>query len=250
MEKFEFDLKRLVLPTILWSLVAEAVYYGLYPVLRLLAGALGWWRLVVFSYLPAVAVLICRPDVSAPQDFGYATTWLIFLPCWVLGCLLAEQRPLPVVARRARIWAWRLGMLALAMISLTLIYHVPHGLSFKPCSWILLLYAVLTYFWLQYEMAWAVASPPLGLLEWGGAWSYSIYLLHEPAAEFWRWLVSHAGWLAGAVVRFLLEPTLILMLCYLFYLLVEKPAQRMARQLGSRMRLALAPPQSVHPANS
>ena len=242
--RFEMDTKNLALPTILWSLVAEAIYYAIYPALRLLAGGIGWKRLLLLSYVPAGALLIYHRDLSAPQSFGHSATWLAFLPCWLLGCLLAEQwtgRPSPGVIGRPQIWAWRGGMLGLAMLSFFLLFHTPAAVPFKVFPWTLLAYAVASYFWLQREMDWAILAPPARILEWAGQWSYSIYLVHESAAELWRRWIQHTGESPGALFRFTSQITLILLASYIFFLLIERPAQRLARRLARRQRLLPRP---------
>jgi peptidoglycan/LPS O-acetylase OafA/YrhL len=77
---------------------------------------------------------------------------------------------------------------------------------------------------------------PSTLLEWGGKWSYSLYLTHLTSyAVYDRWY--HLPYL-GHVLSWFLHLTWVLAVAYGFYLLVEKPSHLLARWLAARQAVA------------
>jgi len=89
--------------TVVWSLYCELIYYGLYPFLSKIR--LSWQNKFLISYAIA-ALFICLfayhdiisffKQTNINFDGGYRpgkgyVTWVIGLPCWLLGVLIAEK---------------------------------------------------------------------------------------------------------------------------------------------------------------
>ncbi|KAB2662819.1 MAG: acyltransferase, partial [Verrucomicrobia bacterium] len=227
------------LPTILWSLVAELVYYALYPALRLVAARIGWGALLAASYGLAAGAMMLHSGVKGMQSYGYHLTWLVGLPCWLLSCLLAERRAGGIAGpfRGGTVPAWRAAMFVLSAASWQSLYR---GTSLLPTNAFIITlqgFAVAAYFWLGAEMERFKTMPPPRWMESAGTWSYSLYLFHELGRTLWERLPlatpqSTAGVLAASLARM----AGILALCWVFHRLVEAPSHRLARAVGRRIR--------------
>jgi peptidoglycan/LPS O-acetylase OafA/YrhL len=188
---------------LLWSIWCEIVYYVLYPLLR-----------VTFARTSVRFVLLCSyagaAIVTARYAFGLnwnalfdadRWTWVAGLPCWLLGCLLAEH----VCRQQSR-----------STIS-------PMGLQ---------VFAGYTYFWLAAEIQWCREHGANRVLEWLGGLTFSIYLIHQLAKSFLESGMTTSGW-AGWIATL----GFILALSATFYALVEAPSHRLGRFLSRRGRL-------------
>jgi len=209
--------------SILWSLLAELIYYTIYPLLLGIRQRYGWRILLTASALASLTVVLSDPVAGNYPSFGSSLNWVLGLPCWLIGCYLAEACVVPRVPRAipGNIWIWRAGIWLLSSVFSVLRYHTPVGFP-----WSLNLFAVAVFFWLTMEIRHFSQTDPPRFLEWGGRWSYSIYLMHLPAAALMRFidLPDLGGFLNWALM--LLG---VLLLCFAFFILVEHPAHRLAR---------------------
>jgi peptidoglycan/LPS O-acetylase OafA/YrhL len=217
--------------SILWSLLAELIYYVCYPLLRAAHLRSGSWRgLVIASFVVSLAVAATKPSVGNYPSYGPAFNWLLGLPCWLFGCMVAESvrtEALPRVSTSV-IWAWRVAILGAACICSILRYHSPIGYP-----WTLNLFAAGVALWLRREIALRQHVAPSHILEWAGLWSYSLYLIHLPAYELFAALFpSSRGGVAGWAFLVLF----VFSACYLFHLLVERPSHMIARRAAQRFR--------------
>jgi peptidoglycan/LPS O-acetylase OafA/YrhL len=217
--------------SILWSLVCEEIYYILYPVLRKLASRVGWLRVFAVAFVVAFGLALFSLKTNDQTQgmypaYGPSLTWLLGLPCWLLGCLLAESvAGLNKIVTSPGIWTWRAVVWFAACVCSILKFHSPAG---YPVT--LNLFALLAFFWLQREIAFYRTRQPLALLERNGAWSYSMYLIHLHAQTVYVLvsipaLVFPLGWAVHLIF--------ILLLCYVFYLVVEAPSHKLARYLST-----------------
>jgi peptidoglycan/LPS O-acetylase OafA/YrhL len=219
--------------SILWSLVCEEIYYILYPLLRKLANRVGWSKVFGVAFVIAFGLALFSLRTTHQTHgiypaYGASLTWLLGLPCWLLGCLLAERvesHTKPITA--VKIWLWRGGVWFAAWVCSVLKFHSPLG---YPVT--LNLFAILAFFWLQREISFYRSRRPLVLLEKSGAWSYSIYLMHLHAQSIYLLLA-----IPGIVFPFgwLIHLTILLIICYVFYLLIEAPSHKLARYLAFRI---------------
>lgn len=216
--------------SILWSLLAEIIYYSLYPVLRRLHERFGWNKIILASFVAAYGVMLMFPGAPDYSPFGPALSWLVAFPCWLLGCRLAEMKfdriaPAP---GPAQVWCWRGGIWFLSWFCSVLRFHSPIGYP-----WTLNLFAIAVFFWLRVEIAAFRVRPPGRILEWAGQWSYSLYLMHMIADK------AHGKlpWPNfGFNLNWCLKMAFILAVSYVFYLLVEKPGHYAARRLSQCFR--------------
>jgi len=215
--------------TVLWSIVCEEVYYLLYPFLLPLQRRYGWGTLIALAFAGATVVAWTDPTAGDYPSYGWQFNWLLGLPCWLLGCKLAQgsdSLQMPVSARA--IWSWRFVVWVVSGALLGLRFHSPVG---YPHTFNY--FAILCYFWLRREIQYFRHADPPRWSEWGGKWSYSLYLLHLPAQVlFGQLMVPNMGFILNWLMRF----GWTLGCSYVFYLLVEKPSHAFARWVGRRER--------------
>lgn len=214
--------------SVLWSLLAELIYYSIYPVLRLLVPRVGWKLLVGASLALAFGVVAFFPTAKDYSPFGPPLAAVVALPCWLLGCLLAEREGTVAVpsteSTARRLWTWRLVVWALSWLCSALRFHSPVGYP-----WTLNLFAFAVFFWLRAEIAVTGHWQRSRLLEWAGTWSYSVYLVHliaEAAHSRMPWPDF------GFNLNWLVKMLFIFGSSYAFYRVFEKPGHHLARKLA------------------
>ena len=212
-----------------WALVCEAIYYLLYPLLRRLAARSSWRTVATVTFVGAFLFSWSRPihQVIYPA-WGYWGDWILGLPCWLLGCVLADscRRSPPVAPSVAMLWTCRATVFAVSACLHNLALQRIVGLHLT-----LNFFALLAFFWLRLEIAHRRTHPAPAALEWAGGWSYSLYLVHIVAG----YLFLRLAWPDfGAFANWLLQLVWTLLLAFLFSLLFEAPAHRFARWLVTR----------------
>ena len=211
----------------LWSLACEEIYYALYPLLRWIRSKVGWKILLPASFALSVAIGATHPHALNWYVFGPFGTAMRMLPVWLLGCLLAEQGESLTEAKPLfSIWFWRflawLGCWVSEMANFKL------GVPFPQT---MLWFGVLAYFWLRQEIAHGKLHTPNRLLVAGGAWSYSLYLMHEQGGRLFESLKLPS---LGRIPDWLLVMASCLLFSYVFYLIVERPSHKLARKIKVR----------------
>lgn len=213
--------------SVLWSLICELVYYTLYPCLLGVRRSRGSWNaLIVVAYVAAFAVAATAPAAKDYPSYGFVLNWILGLPCWLLGCSLAEQIYRGDDSTVRSVWRWRLIVLGASAFCSVLRYHSPVGYP-----WTLNLFALLVPGWLASEIAHFRTRPPLRVLEWIGVWSYSLYLTHpliKAAYKTVQW--PNLGYL----LNWMWLMAIILVGGFVFYLAIERPSHQLARWLGRR----------------
>jgi peptidoglycan/LPS O-acetylase OafA/YrhL len=220
--------------SVLWSLLAELIYYIIYPALRAARlGCRSWTSFIVGAYALSFGLILMNPRAVDFVSNGLGWCWVPGLPCWLLGCALAESvrrdsglRPLP-----GSMWLWRAGLLSSAWVCSILRFHSPIGYP-----WTLGVFALIAFAWLRREISFRKTYPPAALLEWAGLWSYSVYLMHPVAWTLFDLIFPpiQNAWLHWAFVC-----SFVLLICYGFYLLVERPSHAIARWASLRVRWPL-----------
>ncbi len=217
-----------------WSLVAELIYYTLYPLLRHLSQRFSWVTLCAVAYVPAILIATTVPlgNTNYVAWGGpYVSSWILGLPCWLLGVVLAEKMATLVafsIPRISIIWAWRLGGITIGALL--------HNLALQNIigqHWTLNIFAIFAYFWIKQEILFHTAVTPLVGNEWAGKWSYSLYLMHIAMFHVFGYLKLPA---IGYLADWGLKMTFILATSYAFFLLVEKPSHQASRYLAKLVR--------------
>jgi peptidoglycan/LPS O-acetylase OafA/YrhL len=216
--------------SVLWSLLCEEIYYAIYPAMLPYLRKLGWVWLLVPSFACSTVFLVTHIYNRGWEDFGPLQTAAILYPVWILGCLLAEQSDsLAPITSDAEIWRWRFFVWACSWIC--------EMLNFKARIYYpqtMVLFGVVAYFWLRKEIAFYIdrqtTNRITSLLAVGGAWSYSLYLMHVPVMNiFEKFTVPNFG----PLINWCISTGFILVCSYIFYLAVERPSHQLARKLGA-----------------
>lgn len=219
--------------SIYWSIICEIIYYLAYPALLMIRRRSGWSWMIACSGIASCLLIFFQREVIMSQGGIYPSfvfwTWLLGLPCWLLGCWLAENYGRFPVLPSIAIWGVRLGIWFLMWITLVLKFHEPGIWTSYPVT--LNLFALPTTVWIGLEISRYVTQKPWGLLEWAGTWTYSLYLMHEVATPLVARVGVNAGSLGGNIALVLTG----LFISYLFYLIIEKPAHRLAIRTSRRM---------------
>lgn len=214
-----------------WSLVCELIYYGLYPFLSRISSRVSFLLQFQVAFAAALLLALTKPlaNVNYPA-WGYSLDWVVGLPCWLLGVVLATQfNSIGNTPSREILWSFRLAAVALGALTHTLALQQIVGQHLT-----LNFFALFCFVWLKQELAfYRDSNSPWAVLEWGGGWSYSLYLIHGTA--FWA-IHQMKVPMFGHVANWLITMSWVLFVSYVFYLICEYPSHRFARMVGSYFR--------------
>ena len=222
--------------SILWSLFAELVYYTIYPLLLFIRRAgISWQVLAATAFVIALGVASTNPTAGDYPSFGIGANWILGLPCWLIGCVVAEkiQTTPPLEPGQPFIWTTRALTWLSSSVCSMLRFHTPIGYP-----WTLNVFAIGAGFWILSETRFFAKTRPPALLEWGGTWSYSLYLAHPLAIASLKQFpmfetISLPLWIAAIVY--------VLSFSFLFACLFEFPSHKLARALARRVQKSAKP---------
>ena len=221
---------------VIWSLICEAIYYLLYPLILPFLKRINWIIVITFflSYLLSIYTSLKLLDYNG--DFhrnGYLFTWFIGLPVWLLGVKLADNYKYFKTSRALsfiQLNGVRFLVYLISVVCSILRFHAEISYVYS-----LPLFSILVYFWIKQEVIFYRDKKENKILVFGGLISYSIYLVHaliiyiiEDLTGFDDLRVS-LSFCAVAIFSSLL-------VSYIFYTLIEKPTHTFARQLGSKFK--------------
>ncbi len=216
------------LRTVIWSLWCELIYYALYPAFLIGFQRIGLIPIIAASFVAAYVAIFDHWNLLTYWQYPKTLAWITALPAWLMGCALAQAivaGRLPVLP--GSVWTWRIGAILLSIPPKALVYpDVSPVLIGNPAT--LGPYAVFAFFWVSKEVHFYQSHRPPATLEWGGRWSYSIYLVHNVVIVFFTHHFLHPY----AFVLWPMEIAAVLIMSYVFYRLVEYPSHRLARTLG------------------
>lgn len=215
---------------ILWSIVCELWYYSLYPFFLWLSRSVSFEKQFLFSFLISLMVvsLLGSNQYGSAHIYGPGLNWLVALPSWLLGCVLANHlsnqvSPRAFGKRSIMMWRSSVATIAAVLYYLTMNTIVGYYLTMN-------LFAILVFFWIRVE----IGSPHNlnSLFERIGKWSFSIYLFHMIfLALLNKFGLVPLGINSGASI------VVVLCMCYLAYLIVERASHNYARRLFKAYRV-------------
>lgn len=220
----------------IWSLYCELVYYTIYPLLVKIKAS--WKSKMLTSFIVSIILILVLPSdeinsMITQSNINYQgsyavlgdfLTWIIGLPCWLLGVVMAEKIDdgNPVISTWS-IMINRIFVLAMAVIVLSLKAH-----WFVSFIFTLNLFAFILYIWIRNEILYFRSHKSLKILEFGGKFSYSFYLCHG----FCVFLLEMA--LPVNSKTYLIYIAFTILFSYVFYLVVEHPSQKLAKVLAGK----------------
>lgn len=222
---------------ILWSIVCELWYYSLYPFFLWLSRRVSFEMQFFAAFLISLILVayLGSDQYGNAHIYGPGLNWLIALPSWLLGCVLAKQLSSEhalkqLSMRRVILWRVSMAMVASTLYWLTLNTPVGYYLTMN-------LFAMLVFFWVRAE----IGGPKNAnsLFERVGKWSYSVYLFHIVFAVLIGKLMG-ASLYGSAMLKLLFIP-LVLLLCYGAYKLIEKPSHEYAKLLFKKYQKQFSP---------
>lgn len=210
-----------------WSLYCELIYYSIYPALFAVFRRFGIGRVTIASFLIAAGLVVANWQFLYAWQFGVGLAWIVGLPAWLLGCLLAERSRRGIAAALpGSIWVWRILAWGFASTCGLLVFHGPIKIGYTITGQ---LFSIVVYLWLGSELIAYRGGAIAALLDAAGRWSYSVYLLHNSVIAAFREFQPAQGQIATWV----LQLVAILAASYAFYRAVEYPSHRLARYLSA-----------------
>lgn len=224
--------------TVLWSVVCETIYYFIYPALLYLRKKSSWILLIAISYSCVAVMVALHADLLISSQYAYTAfgwaTWIIGLPCWLLGCWLAEHyQSLPLFSPLG-IWSFRVAIFIISIVLRMAKFHVSS--PFASNCILLDIFAVLACYWIGIESIYSERHGAIQILEKAGRWSYSLYLIHTLTVPILYLLGLSAIIIKPETHIFVIA--LALIMSYIFYLLVELPSHRIAIIVGRALAKA------------
>jgi len=221
--------------TVVWSLFCELIYYAAYPFLAKIK--LSWKNKFLISYGIAALLIVtlCSHDIVALVkqtnvnyhgyywQLGRWLTWIVGLPCWLLGVLIATHiDDLKKVTFKTVLFYRVLVYLTSCFCCLGKFHlHISYILSMN-------IFALLLYKWLQTEIVYFKTHRANKTLEKMGMFSYSLYLCHPLIYFVLRIYFVNNGFTYPLFILVTVA------LSYGFYLLVERPSHELARKIDSK----------------
>lgn len=203
-----------------WSLICEAVYYAIYPVLRTAWDKFGWKRVIAISYIASFAILGLTVESTSFLVFAVRDT-ISFLPVWILGAYLAETI---ASGKKCTINNTKIRWLTVGISMLLAILHYKAGIQLR---FTMPGFGLLAALWLWSEIS---SKQWPKFLQKAGAWSYSLYLMHPTIYVLFLsqygflYLSKHTEIWTSAIAC-------IGVASYVFYKIVEEPSHRLARSI-------------------
>jgi peptidoglycan/LPS O-acetylase OafA/YrhL len=221
--------------TVTWSLFCELIYYALYPLIFKIN--LSWKTKFIVAWLIAALIIGIGSyhDVQALLkqtnnnyhgyywQFGNYITWIVGLPCWLLGVLIAENIDHLKTISFSKVMLYRLLVYAISCFCCfgKFHLHISYLISMN-------IFALLLYKWIQAEIVYYKNRQPNKSLEKMGKFSYSLYLCHPIAFLLLKHFIVFNG------LTYPLFITLTIASAYLFYLVIERPSHKLARMVNQK----------------
>lgn len=220
----------------IWSLYCELVYYTLYPLLAKIKGSWKQKMAVSFIFSLILITILGWNDIQSlihQQNIHYSgaywqtgdfITWIIGLPCWLMGVVLAQQYS---SLKERPVSGLTIGLLRLAVICAGVFLDIGKFHFYLSYLVSMNFFCILLFFWIRAEIIWYMSRSSPRLLEYTGKFSYSIYLCHGVFLAMLekRIVITNTNYVPVIL--------LILLLSFFFYLIVERPSHLIAQKAAA-----------------
>jgi peptidoglycan/LPS O-acetylase OafA/YrhL len=221
---------------VVWSLICELAYYAIYPFMVKIK--LSWFYKFLIAYAVAAILIIigAHNDVASLfkqadskyhgyyWQLGSFLTWIVGLPVWLLGVLLAEHIDRLQTINFSKVLLYRIGVIVLSCF-----FTIAKVYLFTSYIISMNLLAILIYKWLQAETVYFKHRQPLPWLEKMGKFSYSLYLCHPII------YMVLGFWLSNTFITYPIFIAATIFISWLFYLGVERPAHLLAIRIAKKI---------------
>ncbi|EJM98527.1 acyltransferase [Herbaspirillum sp. YR522] len=213
---------------VVWSLYAEAIYYFLYPLLLRLYRKIGIHTVLIASFAVSIALsMVPDPMGGYLWCYGVGLSWLLCLPMWILGCVVAES----ISLERVQAFSLRKGSIVAARIFVVGFGGLAGVLTFShimPLKHSMLVFAAPCALWLLMEFCQTRPSFIYTKLAVLGQACFSIYLMHTQAPLLLMQILgterSALNWPVVMITVAVLSAA--------FYWLVERPSHLLSKRLA------------------
>lgn len=222
---------------ILWSIICEIIYYIIYPILFYIRKFLKWEYIILIFYVIGNVLLLNNLNVLKQLHNIYPalglSTWLIGIPCWLVGCWLSENYSRFKIISIQKIWLLRITFFVLCSLITIVKFHLNFFLA-SDC-FTLNLFSLFGCIWLGFEIMYYSVSKPSKILEWAGNWSYSLYLIHPTAPAL---VLIYLNIMGGGIKYYSLTVVIVSLICaYVFYLIIEFPSHKLSILISARIKI-------------
>ncbi len=222
----------------IWSLYCELIYYTIYPILRKIK--LTWLVKCQIAYLIQIilVILFCQNDILSliyQKDVDYFgtywqlgdfMTWIIGLPIWLLGVLVAEN--IDVISVKIKDITFKeLNIYRISIFTVGVTLHVLKFHFFLSDIIILNVFALLMVKWIEREIVFYKTHKSIEILEFGGQFSYSLYLCHGICVLFLSYFMGLN------IYTYFIYILLSVLVSYGVFIIIEKPSHKLAQNLAN-----------------
>lgn len=217
-----------------WSLGIEMMFYVVFPVFCLITAGARLWQIAAAAFM-----LICAQQIviallhhwirdDLDRFWQYYSTFLIFLPFFVLGMLIVRSRLQPK----------KMNLLA-ALVFLTVIacFSLAFKVELFETHWAYLVLTAVTFCAVLFAYASRTPEMLVGTSAFLGNASYALYLTHPFSLVLSHSVSNHFGY--GPVVTGVIYFPAILIVAHYTYVLFERPAQNYLRSVWTRKGVAV-----------
>lgn len=213
-----------------WSLICEAIYYLLYPLVLKYIDKLDLILVVTFvlSYLGTISYSLLSDTYNGDfHRLGFLGTWIIGFPIWLLGVKLSVLY-VKFKADRLQVSFKKITIIRMCIFFFTSIASVLRFHFDIAFGYTLPVFSLFAFYWLKNELIFYSNKEENKILAYGGNFSYSIYLLHYLVMFFFLHYLNikmlNIGYSAVLIL-------ITLFASWIFYLIIERPSHRFTRSI-------------------
>lgn len=218
-----------------WSLGIEMMFYVVFPVLCLMMASARVWQIAAAAF-----VLICAQQIVIAllhhwirddliRFWQYYSTFMIFLPFFVLGMMIVRSRLQP---RKLNL------LVALAFLGVIACFSLVFKVELFETHWAYLVLTGIAFCAVLFAYASRAPEIVLGPSAFLGNASYALYLTHPFSLTLSDIVSSHLGY--GPAVTGAMYFPVALIVAHYTYMLFERPMQNYLRSARTRTGISIS----------